>query len=210
MSSWRIVERPVLGVAVSCLIFTGLPSGMSGQAVPGEVQNAVRILDEEAHYVLPDSTLSDVIARLNRTRLAGAGEMMAQGLTEYRIQPAWRPTGAGGRCRVSDLILNVHVRVTLPSWPGMDARPAEEQASWRLIEDAIRSHEYQHRDLTVDAAELLADALVHLRTRGCRALERAFAGEMALADQRLREAHDQLDRDTPDRLAVGRRPAGPP
>ena len=64
----------------------------------------------EAYYALPDTTLTDVIARLNRTRLAGAGGQMSQGLTEYHIQPSWLPAGAGGRCRVSNLTLEVPER----------------------------------------------------------------------------------------------------
>ena len=178
-------------------------------AQSGPPRDAVQVDASEAYYTLPDSTLSGVIDRLNRTRLRGAGGQMSQGLTEYHIQPSWRPAGAGGYCRVSDLTLTVQVRITLPVWPGGTARPAEEQASWRTIEEAIRSHEYRHRDLTVHAARSLAHNLEQLRTRGCRALEQAFAGEVALADERLEEAHAQLDRDTPPRLSVGRREGRP-
>lgn len=178
-------------------------SGQSaGQRNPVDV---VVVESSEAYYALPDSTLTDVIARLNRTRLPGAGGQMSQGLTEYHIQPSWQPAGASGRCRVARLGLEVQVRITLPSWPAERFRPETERASWRTIENAIRSHEYRHRDLTVEAAETLAQELEALETRGCRALEQAFAGAVALADARLEEAHAQLDRDTPARLSVGRK-----
>lgn len=174
----------------------------SGQGNPVDV---VVVEFSETYYALPDSTLTDVIARLNRTRLAGAGGQMSQGLTEYHIQPSWQPAGAGGRCRVSRLRLEVQVRITLPSWPAERFRPEAERTSWETIEDAIRSHEYRHRDLTVEAAKTLAHELEALETRGCRALEQVFAGAVALADARLEEAHEQLDRDTPARLTVGRK-----
>ena len=194
-----------LAAALCGASFAG-PVALSGQSAASRTpEDAVVVESSEAYYALPDTTLSDVIARLNRTRLAGAGGQMSQGLTEYHIQPSWRPVGAGGRCRVSSLTLEVQVRITLPTWPGEVTRPEEERASWRTIEDAIRSHEYRHRDLTVGAAEDLARDLEALETRGCRALEQAFAGEVALADARLQEAHAQLDRDTPARLTVGRK-----
>ncbi|MCH1569707.1 MAG: DUF922 domain-containing Zn-dependent protease [Longimicrobiales bacterium] len=196
--------RPCLLVFVvwSAPAAVTLSGQTSGQRSPDDV---VVVESSEAYYELPDSTLTDVIARLNRTRLAGAGGQMSQGLTEYHIQPSWQPAGAGGRCRVARLGLEVQVRITLPSWPAERFRPEAERASWRTIENAIRSHEYRHRDLTVEAARELARELEALETRGCRALEQVFAGAVALADARLQEAHSQLDRDTPARLSVGRK-----
>jgi len=198
--------RSAVTAAALGLGLAAVPIELMAQSGPS--RDVLRVEASEAYYALPDSSLSGVIERLNRTRLEGAGGQMSQGLTEYHIQPTWRPAGADGRCRVSDLTVTVQVRITLPSWPGQAGRPAEEQASWRAIEDAIRTHEYRHRDLTVDAARSLAANLARLRTRGCRALEQAFAGEVALADERLEEAHAQLDRDTPSRLSVGRREGG--
>ena len=204
--SGRVVRHSLtIGLLVG-LAFTVQATGLGAQS--GEPNDMVRVELSEAFYMLPDSSLSDVISRLNHTRLPGAGGQMSQGLTEYHIQPTWRPVGVGGRCRVSDLTLTVQVRITLPSWPGEALRPEEERASWRVIEDAIRSHEYRHRDLTVHAARSLARDLSALETRGCRALEQVLAGEVALADARLEEAHTQLDRDTPDRLSVGRKTGG--
>ena len=194
-----------IGLVVG-LAFTMQAIGLGAQS--GEPNDMVRVQLSEAFYMLPDSSLSDLIFRLNHTRLPGAGGQMSQGLTEYHIRPTWRPVGVGGRCRVSALTLTVQVRITLPSWPRQALRPEEERASWRVIEDAIRSHEYRHRDLTVHAARSLARDLSALEARGCRALEQVFAGEVALADARLEEVHIQLDRDTPDRLSVGRRAGG--
>lgn len=201
--SGLVVRRSLtIGALVGMAFMT---QGIPLWAQIGEPDDMVRVELSEAFYVLPDSSLSDVISRLNHTRLPGAGGQTSQGLTEYHIQPTWRPIGVGGRCRVSDLTLTVQVRITLPSWPGEALRPEEERASWRVIEDAIRSHEYRHRDLTVHAARSLARDLSALETRGCRALEQVFAGEVALADARLEEAHAQLDQDTPERLSIGRR-----
>ena len=199
----RTLRRAKLPALLIVLVPPGAAFGQDVRSAG--FPDVVVLRSEEALYELPDSTLSGVIARLNRTRIVGAGGQMSQGLTEYHIQPRWRPAGRGGLCRVADLTIQVQVRITLPSWPGAARRPDDEQASWRAIEDAIRVHEYRHQELTVEAAEALALELQALETRGCRSLERAFAGAVALADARLEEAHAQLDRDTPARLSVGRR-----
>ena len=179
------------------------PLSLSAQGISeGGDSAVVQIEFVEVYYTLQDTTLTEVIARLNRTRLAGAGGEMSQGLTEYYIQPSWRPVGVRGRCRVSDLTLRVQIRVTLPEWPSQADRPTEERASWQLIESAIRSHEHQHRDLTINAARALADDLNALETRGCRALRQAFSGKVALAGERLDEIHAQFDRNTPERLSI--------
>lgn len=196
---WAPVLRVLSVLGGASLLWGGAPSAIDAQTRPGAV-----VLDEtERYYELEDTTLTQVIARLNRMQLSGAGGRASQGLTEYHIQPSWRPVGAGGRCRIANLTLTVQVVITLPSWPGHVDRPDDEQASWSEIREAIRTHEYRHRDLTVDAAESLAVELATLETRGCRALEQAFAGQVALAGQRLREAHERFDRETPVRLTVG-------
>jgi predicted secreted Zn-dependent protease len=170
----------------------------AAQSAPG-----VRVETREQRYELPDVTLTGIIERLNSTNLEGSETPLAQGLTQYDIQPDWRPTAAGGRCRASDVELLVRIVITLPTWPGAPGRPVSERTSWQTIESAIREHEYLHRDLTVEAAEALVDSLRRLETSGCRALRQVVAGEIALAGDRLREAHAELDRSTPKRLSVG-------
>ena len=197
------------GPLVLFVLWAVYPLSVSAQGISERGDSdVVQIEFVEAYYTLQDTTLTEVIARLNRTRLAGAGGEMSQGLTEYYIQPSWRPLGVGGRCRVSDLTLRVQIRVTLPAWPSGTERPTEEWASWQTIEGAIRSHEHQHRDLTIDAASALADDLDALETQGCGALRQAFSGKVALAGERLDEIHAQFDRNTPERLSIAAKPSG--
>ncbi len=191
------------GPLVLFVLLAVYPLSLSAQGISeGGDSDVVQIEFVEVYYTLQDTTLTEVIARLNRTRLAGAGGEMSQGLTEYYIQPSWRPLVVGRRCRVSHLTLRVQIRVTLPTWPSETDRPPEERASWQTIEGAIRSHEHQHRDLTINAARALADDLNALETPGCRALRQAFSGKVALAGERLDEIHAQFDRDTPERLSI--------
>jgi predicted secreted Zn-dependent protease len=164
----------------------------------------VRVETSFEYYELPDSTLSEVVARLNETRLDGPDGPLSQGLTVYRIDPSWKLSAADGACGVSDVELRVSVDITLPAWPAVWDRSEKERLGWARIERAIREHELHHRDLTVRAAETLVAELEGLSTRGCRALRQAFAGALSIADDRLRQAHADYDRATPRRLSIGR------
>ena len=111
----------------------------------------------------------------------------------------WRQA-RDGRCRVAALELRVEITVTLPDWLDVDEAPWSDRSRWGRISGAIREHEYAYRDLTLGAAEALLTSLGSLEARGCTALRRAVAAELALADAHLTEAHDELDRTSPSRL----------
>lgn len=155
---------------------------------------------DERFYALEDETLSGVIATLNGMRLEGPGAPLSQGLTQWSIRPEWRPVAAGGRCRVSDLDLNVRIVVTLPRWVRAERASPTDRERWSRIETSIREHEYRHRDLTLEAAEALFSTLSSLQASGCSALRRAFAGALSLAEARIDAGHAELDRETPSRL----------
>ena len=174
------------------------PLELSGQAI-GDTPG-LHVDAREEYYALDDPTLGGVIVRLNSMRLEGDGTALSQGLTRYRVRPSWRPVASGGRCRVAALGLRVEITVTLPAWSEVDGAPESERSRWEHIAGAIREHEYAHRDLTLGAAEALLTSLGSLEARGCTALRRAVAAELALADARLTEAHEELDRTTPSRL----------
>jgi predicted secreted Zn-dependent protease len=181
------------------LLFGVAPLELRGQAT-GSDTSGLHVDVREEYYTLDDSTLGGVIVRLNSMRLEGEGGPLAQGLTRYRVRPSWRSAASGGRCRVAALALRVEITITLPSWVEADEASDSERSRWEHIGGAIREHEYAHRDLTIGAAETLLTSLGSLETRGCTALRRAVAAELALADARLTEAHDELDRTTPGRL----------
>jgi len=155
------------------------------------------------YYDVTEATLSDVIARLNRTRLEGPDAAPSQGLTQYSVIPRWQARAAGGACRTESVEVDVVVTITLPRWPAVATRPAREQAGWSTIETAIREHEFVHRDLTYAAGVRLLDELQGVEARGCRTLSRVVDSRLAIEGLNLREAHEELDRTTPSRLPVG-------
>lgn len=174
------------------------PSALYAQTEPPPA--GIQVDATEQYYPLEQRTLSEVIERLNSTRLGGESAPLSQGLTDWQIRPEWRPEAGGGRCRVTALTLMVRVVITLPEWRHAKTATVSERMRWERIESAIREHEYTHRDLTIDAAGRLYERLSSLEARGCSALNRALRSEMSVADARLTEAHAELDRKTPNRL----------
>ena len=106
----------------------------------------LRVDVREQFYALEESTLSEVIARLNATTLEDGSGRLAQGLTDWRIEPTWRPRPAGGSCRVSALTLTVRIVITLPEWRYARGAPPTERERWDRIESAIREHEHTHQN----------------------------------------------------------------
>lgn len=172
-------------------------------AGPARGQETVRVETAERYYELDAATLGGAIERLNGARLEGPDGPPSQGLTRYEIEPAWRAVASDGSCRVGDLRIDVRIMITLPRWPAVDRRPPEEQERWAMIEGAIRSHEYVHRDLTIEAAEQLEGSLRGAEALGCATLNDVVAGRVSIARDRLSEAHGEFDRSTPKRLPIG-------
>jgi predicted secreted Zn-dependent protease len=175
------------------------PPGAGGQERPDGLHVSASI----DYYDVEGETLAEVVRRMNAMRLEGPEAPLSQGLTRYHILPEWRPVVGGGRCRTEDVEVHVDVTITLPRWSGASSRPADEQARWRRIASAIRTHEFEHRDLTIDAAEDLLVTTKSLEARGCGTLRRVVESTLSVAAGKLREAHATLDRDTPARLPVG-------
>ena len=183
----RTFVAPIVCVALSAVLGTSPATGQEGEGGAG-----VAVETRERFYVLD-----------NAMRLQGPGAPPSQGLTDWRIRPRWRPAASDGRCRVSALRLHVDIVVTLPRWANVGRATPTERERWDRIEASIRDHEHGHRDLTIDAAGELFAKLSSLEAGGCVALRRAFEGEMSLAEARIEEVHDELDRATPRRLIGG-------
>ena len=157
----------------------------------------------ERVYKVRGDSLGAVVAQLNRMRVPGAGGSLSQGATTYDIVPEYTALARGGTCRVADLRLDVRISIVLPRWPGLEGRPAEERRRWGVIEEAIREHEYVHRDLTVEGARALARSLEGREARGCRALRQVVQGQLSVHGARIREAHADFDRSAPRTLPIG-------
>lgn len=188
-------------LGLSALLAWAAPTVLWAQDA-GDLQG-VRLDTTLEYYEVPDTTLSEAVARLNQTRLQGPEGPPSQGLTQYSIDAEWRAVAGDGACRVEDVLVKVDVVITLPEWPVLASRPEEEQRGWARIDRALREHEYAHRDLTVEAAKALREDLEGRETVGCGTLEQVVETALRLAGGRLHDAHAELDRSTPARLPIG-------
>jgi predicted secreted Zn-dependent protease len=203
-------------LAVSVLVLAGR-STVSAQLLPPEERGralssaeagppsipGVHVRSVEEFYELDEPTLTQVVARLNHTHLEGPDAPRSQGLTRFNIRPEWNAVARGGRCRVREVEVFVQITVTLPRWSPIAGQPAAEQGRWSSIEQAIRQHEYRHRDLVILAAATLLESIGNLEAQGCTTLRQVVASTLSVADSRLTAAHAEVDRSTPYRLAVG-------
>ena len=168
-----------------------------------QTTEGLRVSERILYYDVPGTSLSAVVTALNGARLEGPDGPPSQGLTRYFIKPEWSSRASGGACRVAQAEVLVDIDITLPRWSASDDRPTDEQERWSKIEMAIRTHEYGHRDLVVDAAGELLLTMRGLEARGCGTLDDVVTSTLSVTDGRLREAHATLDRETPARLPIG-------
>jgi predicted secreted Zn-dependent protease len=176
---------------------------VASEPMAGLRSGEVHVTATTDYYDVPGTTLAQAVDWLNRLRLEGPSGPPSQGLTRYNILPKWRAVASGGACRLEGLSVQVTLDVTLPRWPGADARPVEERDRWRRIEQAIRAHELGHSDIVIAEADDLAMKLRDVEARGCGRLGDVVEVVLRLADLRLREAHAEFDRATPSRLSIG-------
>ncbi|MEM7417104.1 MAG: DUF922 domain-containing protein [Gemmatimonadota bacterium] len=179
---------------------SGVPAGPP--SLPG-----IHVDTREEYYDLPDSTLTGVVRRLNGMHLQGPEGPPSQGLTTYQIRPEWSALAQGGRCHVRAVEVFATITITLPRWPRVFDRPVGERERWASIDRAIREHEYLHRDLVVEAAGEILEEIRGLDAQGCAVLRRVVGSTLSIADERLDEAHIELDATTPRRLSI-RGPGG--
>jgi predicted secreted Zn-dependent protease len=215
---WKfLLARVPAVVAVFVTLVAGFTPDLVSQSIPPEERGrenrsiglgpptiqGLHVAVREERYDLQDPTLHDVVARLNETHLQGPENPPSQGLTRYDVRPEWTAVAASGRCRVREVEIFVDVTMTLPQWLVVEHRPDREVEGWTTIEQAIREHEYMHRDLVLDAAAALLADLRGLDAVGCGTLRQVVASTLSIAGERLREAHAELDMSTPPRLSVG-------
>ena len=196
VASSTSIEAQLLPTTEASRERPGVPAGPP--LIPG-----VRLDLQEEYYEVREETLNDVARQLNGMRLQGPEAPPSQGLTTYHIRPSWNALARGGRCHVRNAEVFVDILITLPRWPGVFDRPVREREAWASIDRAIREHEYQHRDLIVEAAGALLEQIRDMDAQGCTVLRRSVSSAVSVAGERLDRANEALDAGAPRRLSIG-------
>ena len=146
-------------------------------------------------YPVRGVTESEILASLRANGPSMNGESFF-GLTasesSYRLQPRMETA----TCVAGDARVELAVTITLPSWDAPADAPYELKRDWARFETALKRHEDGHRDIAVQGAEAIREALRGFSRASCQDVQ--FEAR-ARADRIAREteaAHNRYDEQT--------------
>jgi predicted secreted Zn-dependent protease len=95
---------------------------------------------------------------------------VVQGLTSWCVRWEWRSTMHEGACRLLNVRVLLEVEIVLPDWKDHDSASPSLAFAWERFEEALRGHEYGHRNIGMQAAVETFRVLEAVRTRDCTAI----------------------------------------
>ncbi len=123
------------------------------------------------------------------------------GLTQWHVGWYGATQARDDGCAVEDPKVFVQVRITLPAWEDALSPALPLDRAWTTFEDAVRRHEYGHRDVGIASGVEVLAALRDLSAADCARLERS-ARELVRG---IEEAYRRRDEAYDTRTTVGRR-----
>jgi predicted secreted Zn-dependent protease len=152
-----------------------------------------------SYYDVYGGTISELA-----TDLAAKGPKDYTGLTASAYNMQWKTRWNGRTCRIVEVVVAVASQILLPRWrPPADA-PRALIESWSRSLDALRVHERGHRDIAIQGAQTIDQAVALLPAmKACAKLEKAAkrTAEIVIEDTRRRQ--ERYDRVTDHGRAQG-------
>lgn len=132
--------------------------------------SVVRARSETTYYDVHGMSREDLAAALRRhgPRIQGSRFF---GLTEWEVSAEYRPNQAGAGCAISDLTVHITVETHLPRWTPSANASADLHGAWDRFVTALDEHEYGHRALAEEAAEIIRRRLASVRVSACDQLD---------------------------------------
>jgi len=150
---------------------------------PPPLPAGVKVEVCETTYLVYGYTFDDLEASLATQSPMYSGEHV-WGLAQWRVAWTFQPDVHKDHCDVAQVRVHLTVDVILPEWQNATSASPEFRLVWQDFADAVRAHEYGHRDRAFLAAEEIHDTLKRIREVDC--------GELAaVVDAR---AHQVLER----------------
>ena len=150
---------------------------LSGATPGGSVEAAkpALVLDEKREYYELHAATRRELKRKLREALRDEGDGKGgDGRTRQAISSRYElePTARG--CRMKEPEVRLEILVRLPRWVSPEEDPpAKLEEAWAALLAALETHEAGHRELAIEAAEELVDALAGLDgTLSCQELDR--------------------------------------
>jgi predicted secreted Zn-dependent protease len=151
--------------------------------------------EREVPYRVTGSTA----AELRRSMLSAGPEEEGgtwYGYTTWHVRWRYDYAAVAGGCEIQEVDVSFRSRVRLPRWDPPDDADEELVSAWRAFVDALREHEYGHRDIGARAARDILRRLRSLRRDRCDGMEeRANTLAHRILD-RYREREEAYDRRT--------------
>ncbi len=138
---------------------------------------SVRTTLAMAPYHVLGGTRSDILSSLRRNGPQVDGGLFF-GLTTTEIQYRFAYQEAPGACETRDARVDLSVTIRLPEWQAPRDAPYELRRDWLRFAAALRRHEEGHRDLAIEGAHRLQQALTGVRAATCDQAA-ALAGQRA-------------------------------
>lgn len=162
-------------------------------AAPG-----VEVVDRIEYYVVTGSTAHEIHEQMRRLRpvdpMLG---LRYDGYTHLDFSWSYNLDQNDMRCRLTDVVVRLEVRVILPYWqPGAGAS-RRLRAAWPRYLESLIGHERKHRALGIRGANAIQAALLALKPADdCMQLSREVRTAARAETQRFARLNRQYDRDT--------------
>jgi predicted secreted Zn-dependent protease len=131
------------------LVVLGLVGALAAAAPAATSTASPRVAHATmVYYAVGGATPAQIRARLNARAPASPDGFHGDAFTRWSFRWRW-PGSAGGRCRVSEATVTLHIEVSFPRWTHPKAASAAVAAAWARYTRALARHEQGHVDFAV-------------------------------------------------------------
>lgn len=171
-------------------------SGCQGRNLPSDGLQ----VDQEDHlninvthstYQIEGSTAEELREQLDQHGVEDEYGERFDGHTQWQIVWSYPYHQDAGTCSIGQVEVIAEITIMLPEWEPPEGAPKTLISSWEEFVGALRAHEEDHQDISIEAAGQIYEALSNLPTYPtCEELEQAAdeVGENILENYREMEA----------------------
>jgi predicted secreted Zn-dependent protease len=164
MSDARL--RTIVFASAALLLAVGCGAPLPPSTI-GPVPMGMTVDAQETEYVITGATAAELRAAMREAGPNVRGRRW-DAATRWNVRWRYRYSAPyASSCRMDSVTVAFESRITLPRWDAPPDTPATLAAQWQTFLDALRVHEYGHRNIGADAAREVRRELRALRTLDC-------------------------------------------
>lgn len=164
MKTWGSLPGRLL-VAIALAAAAGCGRPLPGTSI-GPTPIGMSIDAQDLEYRITGGTARELRAAMNSAGPVVDGRRW-DGATRWHVRWRFRYAARGTSCRMDSVNVMFESRVTLPRWEPPAGVSPELVAQWHGFVDALRLHEYGHRNIGADAGRAILRELRNLHTIDC-------------------------------------------